>query len=78
MYMGFIMLGQKDMQMAEPLVPEPSLVKVELATGKLGSFKSLGTDQILAELIKGGCGTSCFEIRKLICSIWNKEVLPEQ
>jgi hypothetical protein len=28
---------QKDIQMAEPLVPEPSLVKVEIAIGKLKS-----------------------------------------
>jgi hypothetical protein len=30
--------------MAEPLVPEPSLVKVEIAIGKLKSYKSPGTD----------------------------------
>jgi hypothetical protein len=47
---------QKDIQMAEPLVPEPTLVKVEIAIGKLKSYKSLGTDQILTEFIKaGGC-----------------------
>jgi hypothetical protein len=33
-------------------VLEPSLFEVEIATGKLKSCKSLGTDQILAELIK--------------------------
>jgi hypothetical protein len=31
---------QKDVHMAEPLVPEPSLVKVEIAIGKLKSYKS--------------------------------------
>jgi hypothetical protein len=45
---------QKDIQMAEPLVPEPSLVEVEIATGKLKSYKSPSTDQILAEMIKEG------------------------
>jgi hypothetical protein len=39
---------QKDIQTAEPLVPEPSLVEVEIAIGKLKSYKSLGTDQVLA------------------------------
>jgi hypothetical protein len=51
-----------DIHMAEPLVPEPSLVKVEIAIGKLKSYKSPGTDQI----------------HKLICSIWNQEELPQQ
>jgi hypothetical protein len=38
-----------DIHTAEPLVPEPSLVKVEIAIGKLKSHKSPDTDQILAE-----------------------------
>jgi hypothetical protein len=45
---------QMDIHTAEPLVPEPSLVKVEIAIGKLKSYKSPATDQILAELIKAG------------------------
>jgi hypothetical protein len=43
-----------DIHTAEPLVPEPSLVKVEIAIGKLKSYKSSGTDNIPAELIKAG------------------------
>jgi hypothetical protein len=69
---------QKDIQIAEPLVPEPSLVEVEIATGKLKSYKSLGTDQILAKLIKAGGKMLYSEIHKLTCSIWNKEKLPQQ
>jgi hypothetical protein len=34
---------------ADPLVPEPCLVKVEISIGKLKSYKSPGTDHILAE-----------------------------
>jgi hypothetical protein len=64
---------QMDIHMAEPLVPEPSLVKVETAIGKLKSYKSPGTDHIPAELIKEGDGT-----HKLTRSIWNKEELPQQ
>jgi hypothetical protein len=45
---------QMDIHMAEPLVPEPILIEVEIAIGKLKSYKSLGTGQILAELIKTG------------------------
>jgi hypothetical protein len=59
-------------------VPEPSLVEVEIATGKLKSYKSLGNDQIPAEMIKAGGETLCSEIHKLICSIWNKKELPQQ
>jgi hypothetical protein len=43
-----------DIHMAEPLVPEHSLVEVEIAIGKLEKHKFQGTDQIPAELIKAG------------------------
>jgi hypothetical protein len=36
---------QMDMHTAEPLVPEPSLVEVEIAIRKLKSYKSPCTDQ---------------------------------
>jgi hypothetical protein len=57
---------QKDIHMAEPLVPEPSLVKVEIAIGKLKSCKSPCTDQIPAKLTKARGETLCSEIHKLI------------
>jgi hypothetical protein len=69
---------QMDIHMAEPLVPEPSLVTVEIAIGKLKSYKSPGTDQTQAELIKARGETLYSEIHGLICSIWNKEELPQQ
>ena len=47
---------QTEVHTAEPLlVPEPSVSEVELAIEKLKSHKSLGVDQIPAELIKVGC-----------------------
>jgi hypothetical protein len=67
-----------DIHTAEPLVPEPSLVGVEIAIGKLKSYKSPGTDQIPAELIKAVGETLCYETHRLICSIWNMEELPKQ
>jgi hypothetical protein len=56
-------IRQMDIHMAEPLVPEPSLVEVEIAVGKLKSYKSPGTDQILAEMIKAGGVTLYSEIQ---------------
>jgi hypothetical protein len=67
-----------DIHMAEPLVPEPNLVKVEIAIGKLKSYKSPGTNHILTKLIKAGGETLYSEIHRLICSTWNKEELPQQ
>jgi hypothetical protein len=64
--------------MAEPLVPGCSLVEAEISTGKLKRYKSLGTDQIPAKLIKSGGEIICSEIHRLICSTWNKEELPQQ
>jgi hypothetical protein len=66
-----------DINTAESLVPEPSLVEDEIAIRKL-SYKSPSTDQILAKLIKAGGETLYSEIHRLICSIWNKEELPQQ
>jgi hypothetical protein len=45
-----------DIHTAEPLVTETSLVEVKIATGNLKSYKSPGTDNIPAELIKAGGG----------------------
>jgi hypothetical protein len=75
---GVHAVRQMDIHTAELLVLEPSLVKVEIATGKLKSYKSPGTDQNPAELMKAGDETLCSEIHKLICSKWNKEELPQQ
>jgi hypothetical protein len=47
----------------------------EIAIGKLKTYKSPGTDQIPAKLIKAGGETLCSEIHKLISFIWNKEEL---
>ena len=72
---GFKDVGQAEIHTAEP---DPSASDVELAIDKLKSHKSLGIDQIPAELIKAGGMTICLEIHKLITSIWKKEKLPEE
>jgi hypothetical protein len=69
---------QTEMHTTEPFVPKPSVSEVEVAVGKLKSYKSPGVDQIPAELIQAGRETFRSEIHKLIKLIWNKEKLPHQ
>jgi hypothetical protein len=47
-------VGQMDVHMVEPSVPKPNLFEVEIAIEKMKRYKSLGTVQIPAELIKAG------------------------
>jgi hypothetical protein len=51
---------------------------VEIVIRELKSYKSSSTDNMPAELIKAGGETLYPEIHILICSIWNKEELPQQ
>jgi hypothetical protein len=64
--------------MAEPLVPCPSRLEVEIVIAKLKKYKSPGSGQILAELIQAGGKILLSAIYKLINSVWNKEELPDQ
>jgi hypothetical protein len=68
---------QKKVHTADPLVPCPSHIEVEIATAKLKKYKSPGCDQILAELIQAG-EILLYAIHKLINSIWNEDELPDQ
>jgi hypothetical protein len=45
-------VGQIEVHTAEPLVPGPSRLEVEIAIAKLRKQESSGTDQIQAELIQ--------------------------
>jgi hypothetical protein len=56
-------------EMAEPLVPEPCPFEIEIATAKLKTYKSPGSDQIPANMIQAGSETSRSEVHKLINSI---------
>jgi hypothetical protein len=75
---GVHCVRQTDIHTAGPSIPEPRFVKVKIAIGKLKSYKSPGTDQIPAELIKAGGETLYSEIHRLNCSTRNKEELPQQ
>jgi hypothetical protein len=50
---------------AEPLVPKPTPLEIEIAITKLKNHRSPDIDQILAELIQAGHET-CSEIEKAI------------
>jgi hypothetical protein len=67
--------GQIEIHTAEPLVPEPSPLGVEIVIANLKKYKSPGIDQISAELIQAGGET--FYSKMHINSIWNEEELPE-
>jgi hypothetical protein len=58
-------------QKTEPLVPELTPVKVEIATGKLKSYESPGTYQNMVEMIKEE-GETCSEVHKEeLPPLWN-------
>jgi hypothetical protein len=63
---------------AEPLVPGPSRVEVEIAIAKLKNRKLPLSDQILTELTQAESEKLLSAIHKLINSIWNREELPDQ
>jgi hypothetical protein len=63
---------------AEPIVPDPSPFEVEIAIAKLKRCKSSGSDQIQAELIQAEGEILHSEVHRLICSVSNKEELPDQ
>jgi hypothetical protein len=69
---------QIEVHAAEPLVPGPSRLEVEIAIAKLKKYKLPGSDQIPAELIQAGGEILLSAIHKLINSVWNKEELPDQ
>jgi hypothetical protein len=59
-------------------VDEPSLEEVWQAVKRLKNNKAAGVDEIPSELIKNGGAALISKIHKLICAIWNREVLPEE
>jgi hypothetical protein len=68
-------IRQIEIQTAEPFVPELSISELEVAIGKLKSYKLPGADQIPAELIKAG--GKHYILRSTNLLSWNKE-LPHQ
>jgi hypothetical protein len=75
---GVSNVSQIEIHTPEQLVPGTSRLEIEIAIAKLKKFKSLGNDQIPAELIKAGGETLLSAIHKLVNSVWKKEELPDQ
>jgi hypothetical protein len=69
---------QIEVHTAEPLVPGPSRLEVEIGIVKLKKYKSPGSDQLLTELIQAGGEILLSAIHKLNNSVWNEEELPGQ
>jgi sorting nexin-29 len=69
---------QIEVRTAEPLIPGPSRIEVEIAIAKLKKYKSPGSDQTTAELIQSRGEMLLSVIHKLINALWNKEELPDQ
>jgi hypothetical protein len=69
---------QIEIHTAEPLVPSPSRLEVEISIAKLKKYKFPGSDQIPEELYQTGGETLMSVMHKLITSIWNKEEMPDQ
>jgi hypothetical protein len=67
-----------EVHMAEPLVPGPSRLEVEIAIAKFKKYKLPGSDGIPVELTEAEGEILLSVIRKLINSIWNKEELSDQ
>ena len=71
-------VAEIEIQTAEPLIPDPTLLEVEIAIEKLKKYKFPGIDQIPAELIQDGGNSLLTEIYKLVLAVWKKKMLPEQ
>jgi hypothetical protein len=67
---GINEIRQREIHAAEPLIHEPSFLRLKLL---LKRYKLPFIDQIVAELIQAEGNTLCSEIHKLITSVWNKE-----
>jgi hypothetical protein len=68
---------QIEVHMAEPLVPGPRRLEVEINIVMLKMYKSPGSDKILAHLIQAGGEILLSVVHKLITCL-DKEELPDQ
>jgi hypothetical protein len=68
-------IRQIEIHTAEPLVPGPSHLEVEIPIAKFEKYKFPGSDQFSVKLITAGNETLVFVIQKPIDFIWNEEEL---
>jgi hypothetical protein len=63
---------------ANIFMPDLSASELQVAIGKLKTYKSPAADQIPAEMFQARGETLCSEIHKLIKFIWDKKECPHQ
>ena len=64
---GVNAVRQTEIDIAEPLVPQPNAFGVDMATEEVKRYKSPVTDQVPPELIKAGGKTVHSEFRNIFC-----------
>jgi hypothetical protein len=70
-----VVLGE--INIAETLIPDRSLLDVDISIVKLERHKSSVIDYISENLIQAEFKTLRYEIHKLVSSVWYKEELPD-
>ena len=71
-------LAMKEVYTADPDIPEPSHIEVEIAIENLKKHKATRVDRIPSKLIQAGGGKLYKDIHKLIALIWNQKELPQE
>jgi hypothetical protein len=65
------------MHTAEPWVPDLLLLKVEIVIENVKTYSLPDIYQILLALIYAEGNKLCYEIHKLLNSLWNEDKFPE-
>jgi hypothetical protein len=73
-----VLFCQRELHTAERLVSAPSRLEAEIATARLKTYKSPGSDKSPAELVQTADELFLFAVHNMNNSLWNKEEFPHQ